>query len=49
MEKLTSTTYSSISEINPSELEELNTLNNTYFSKDFLFAFESSNPTIDFK
>jgi len=49
MAKLTSTTYSSISEINLSELNSLNTLNNTYFSKDFLFAFESSNPTIDFK
>ena len=49
MEKLTSTTYSSISEINLSNLKQLNTLNNTYFSKDFLFAFESSNPAIDFK
>ena len=49
MAKLTSTTYSSISEINLSDLKQLNTLNNTYFSKDFLFAFESSNPAIDFK
>ena len=49
MAKLTSTTYNSINEINRSQLEKLNSVNNTYFTRDFLFAFESSNPTIDFK
>ena len=49
MAKLTSTTYNSINEINRPQLETLNSGNNTYFTRDFLLAFESSNPTIDFK
>ncbi|NNK81949.1 MAG: hypothetical protein HKO92_02375 [Flavobacteriaceae bacterium] len=49
MNILTSTIYNSISELKNFPFEGLNTANNTYFTKDFLYAFENSNPEIDFK
>ena len=49
MKILRTTTYNSISELNNFPFDELNPTNNTYFTKVFLHAFESSNPDIDFK
>lgn len=49
MGKLTSTVFKSIEDISSSQIEDINASNNTYFTKEFLYAFESSNPSIEFK
>lgn len=49
MTNLQTTTYSSVSDINANYWSTINPIKNTYFSPDFLMAFENSNPNIKFK
>jgi len=49
MTNLTTLTLNSVSDIDDSCWQSINKDGNTYFSSNFLDAFESSNPNIDFK
>ncbi len=49
MTNLTTLTLNSVTDIDDSYWQSVNKNGNTYFSSDFLNAFETSNPNIDFK
>jgi len=49
MQTFLATTYNSVNDISEKQWDDLNCANNVYFSPKFLFAFETSNPKIDFK
>jgi len=49
MQAFIATTYNSVNDISEKQWNDLNCSNNVYFSPEFLFAFETSNPKINFK
>lgn len=49
MTRLTTLTLNSVRDIDDSCWQHVNRDNNTYFSSDFIYSFECSNPNIDFR